>query len=105
MNDSVNNKNKTNPNAQALVVYKDTSYIYLYGEKVQLESIACKLDSQPFDLTMRYSTSSSWGPHLSFTSIASVYTLLLRNGFRLSHESKAHLQHEANYFIEIWIRD
>lgn len=101
----MDNNRKTNPNAQALILYKDTSYVYLYGEQAQLEKIAEKLDSQPFDLTLRYSTTNSWGPYLSFTSIASAYTLLLRNGFRLSHESGARYDNRDNFIIEVWIRD
>lgn len=103
MSDNINNK--TNPNAQAVIVYKDANYVNLYGEKQQLESLLGKLDSQPFDLNMRYSSGTSWGPYLYFTSIASVYTLLLRNGFRLSHESGARFTSESNYFMEVWIRD
>ncbi len=97
--------NNFNPNAQALVVYKDSNLTYLYREKVQLEKLIQKIDSQPFDINMSLSTYNAWGPHLRFTSIASVYTLLLRHGFRLSHESKAHIQNKANYFVEVWIKD
>ena len=97
--------NKLNPNAQALVVYKDISFIYLYGEKAQLEQLNKNIESQPFDVKINSISYNSWGPYMRFESIASVYTLLFRNGFRLSHESKAHIQQKANYFIEVWIRD
>ncbi len=96
---------KLKPNTQALIVYKNSNSIYLYGEKAQLEQLNKTIDSQPFDIICSLTSYNSWGPYLEFKSIASVYTLLLRNGFRLSHESKAHIANESNYFIEVWIRD
>ncbi len=102
---SVRYERNNNPFAQSLVVYKDQSRIYLYGEKKQLQEIAIKIPEQPFDLDMSFSTYGSWGPSLQFTSIASVYTILLRNGFKFLYEGKAHLSSESSYFIEVWYRE
>ncbi len=93
-----------NPFAEALIVYKDHSNVYLYGEKNQLQTIACKIPEQKFDLTMNYYDTNTWGPHLKFKSIASVYTILLRNGFVYSHESKAQNSNEYYYHIEVWCK-
>ncbi len=85
-----------NPYAQSLVIYKDISNIYLYGEKTQLQNIAVK---------MSFNSYNSWEPCLKFNSIASVYTILLRNDFKFLYESKAHLSNESSYFIEVWHRE
>ena len=89
---------------QSLVVYKDISNVYLYGEKEQLKKLITNSPTDSFTLDF-FITSNTWGPCIKFSSIASVYTFLLRNEFKLMHESKAHYSNESSYFIEVWYRN
>ncbi len=93
------------PLAQAVVIYKSTNHVYLYGEEEQLKTLCCNIEGTPFDLKISYRSVNSWGPHLEFTSISSVYTFLLRNGFIFFKDTKAYSGSEQDYFLEIWIKD
>jgi hypothetical protein len=92
-------KSDINEMKESVIVCASANRIGIYGEEKQLREIMLKCP----DLSSPQLLSNSWGPCLSFPSIASSKTCLLKNGYMYSYNSK--FWHSSrDYDVETWIK-
>lgn len=91
-------RTKSNPEAQSVVIYNNSSGAYLMCEEWQKE----QFDSSTYVIG---AGNTSWGYGLNFKSIAGLYTQLFRLGFKFQHKSEHYYtSNGVRLPTEIWIR-
>ena len=88
-------RTKINPDVQTIVLYLHTNGAYMLCEEWQ---------EKQFSSYAKTSGNPAWGNGLKFTSIAGLYTQLLRLGFKFYHESNHYGNERANT-TEIWVKN
>ena len=90
-------RTKTNPDVKTIVLYLNSAGVYILCEEWQ--------EKQFSSYEKKTSGNIDWGNGLKFTSIAGLYTQLLRLGFKFYHESKYYYNPNGTALpTEVWIK-
>jgi hypothetical protein len=92
-------RTKINPDVQTIVLYLHSDGVYMFCEEWQEKLFL------GYAKTYKHHQNIEWGNGLRFSSIAGLYTQLLRLGFKFYHESKHYYTPNGTTLpTEVWIK-
>jgi hypothetical protein len=92
-------RTKLNMDGECACIYTNNTSTYIYGEKEQLDRLLENCTE------LKFSRSKGvWGDTISFISIASARTCLLRSGYKYSYTSQTFQSNSSCLYVENWIR-
>ena len=88
-------RTKINPDVQTIVLFLHSVGVYMLCEEWQEKQFS----------SYEKTGNTDWGNGLKFTSIAGLYTQLLRLGFKFYHESKHYYSPNGTTLpTEVWVK-